>query len=112
MKKLEIIIRPEKVSLMKAILSEVRATGANFVSIQGYGSEQSEQYLYQGEQQYEQIYSKTKVEVVVADDKVEPIIEMVTRRISTGKIGDGKIFIYNVEDTVRIRTGERGLSSL
>ncbi|MDO4491685.1 MAG: P-II family nitrogen regulator [Lachnospiraceae bacterium] len=112
MKKLEIIIRPEKVSVMKAILSEARASGANFVSVQGYGSEQSEQYLYHGEQQYEQIYSKTKVEVVVPDEKVEPIIEMVTRRISTGKIGDGKIFIYNVEDTVKVRTGERGLSSL
>lgn len=112
MKKLEIIIRPEKVAVMKAILSETGASGATFSTVQGYGMEQSDQYLFNGEQMYEQIFSKTKIEVVVNDELVEPIIEKVEKRISSGKIGDGKIFIYPVEDAVRVRTGERGPSIL
>lgn len=109
MKKLEIIIRPEKAGIMKAILSEAGVSGAMFSTIQGYGAEQSNQYLFKGEQFYEQIFSKTKVDIVVNDDLVEPIIDMVEKRISTGKIGDGRIFISNIEEAVRIRTGERGL---
>ena len=112
MKKLEIIIRPEKVGILKAILSEGGATGAMFSGIQGYGSEHSEQYIYQGEQFFEQIYSKTKAEVVVKDELVERLIELIGQRISTGQIGDGRIFVYPVEEAVRIRTGERGISSL
>ena len=112
MKKLEIIIRPEKVGVMKAILSEIGASGASFIGVQGYGSETSEQYIYHGEQFFEQIFSKTKVEVIVKDELVDPIINLVVTRISTGKIGDGRIFVYNVEDAVRVRTGERVTSSL
>ena len=112
MKKIEIIIRPEKVGVMKAILSEIGATGAMFSGIQGYGTEHSEQYIYNGEQFFEQLYSKTKVEVVVKDELVEKLIDLVVTRISTGQIGDGRIFVYNVEEAVRVRTGERGVLSL
>ncbi|MDR3765902.1 MAG: P-II family nitrogen regulator [Butyricicoccus sp.] len=112
MKKIEIIIRPEKVGVMKAILSEIGATGAMFSGIQGYGTEHSEQYIYNGEQFFEQLYSKTKVEVVIKDELVEKLIDLVVTRISTGQIGDGRIFVYNVEEAVRVRTGERGVLSL
>lgn len=112
MKKIEVIMRPEKVGIMKAILSEIGATGAMFSSVQGYGSEHSEQYIYNGEQFYKQLFSKTKVEVVVKDELVEPLINLVVTRISSGKIGDGRIFVYNLEEAVRVRTGERGESSL
>lgn len=112
MKKIEIIIRPEKVGVMKAILSEIGATGAMFSGIQGYGTEHSEQYIYNGEQFFEQLYSKTKVEVVVKDELVEKLIDLVVTRISTGQIGDGRIFVCNVEEAVRVRTGERGVLSL
>lgn len=97
---------------MKAILSEIGATGAMFSGIQGYGTEHSEQYIYNGEQFFEQLYSKTKVEVVIKDELVEKLIDLVVTRISTGQIGDGRIFVYNVEEAVRVRTGERGVLSL
>lgn len=108
MKKLEIIIRPEKVGQMKIILSELGAQGAMFTSISGYGSQKSQQYVFRGKPYFEQIFLKTKVETVVTDEMAEKIIERVLKDIPTGEIGDGKIFIYDVADVVRIRTGERG----
>ncbi len=112
MKKLEIVIRPEKVALMKSILSEVGAQGAMFTSVSGYGKQKSQQYVFRGKAYYEQIFLKTKVETVVSEEVAETLIERVLREMPTGEIGDGKIFVYEVGDIIRIRTGEHGEAAL
>lgn len=108
MKKLEIVIRPEKVAQMKIILSETGARGAMFTSISGYGAQRSEQYVFRGKPYFEQIFLKTKVETYVTDEVAEEIIDRILKEIPTGEIGDGKIFISEVSEVIRIRTGERG----
>lgn len=112
MKKLEIVIRPEKVALMKTILSEVGAHGAMFSSVSGYGKQKSQQYVFRGKPYYEQIFLKTKVETIVSEEVADKLIERVLKEMPTGEIGDGKIFIYDVGDIIRIRTGEHGIDAL
>lgn len=112
MQKLEIIVRPEKVPLMKALLKECNANGAMFTSISGYGNQRSKQYTFGSQKYFEQIFPKTKVETVVPDDIAEQLIKRILEEIPSGEIGDGKIFIYDVKDSIRIRTGEHGEQAL
>lgn len=112
MKKLEIVIRPEKTAQMKTILSECGATGAMFSSISGYGNQKSAQYIYRGKPYHEQIFLKTKVETVVSEEVADKIIDRVLKELPSGEIGDGKIFVYDVDNIIRIRTGEKGPSAL
>lgn len=112
MKKLEIVIKPEKVGLMKAILSECDAKGAMFSRISGYGNQKSKQYEYKGVSYFETIFTKTKVETVVDDETAEKLIARVLEEIPTGDIGDGKIFVFDVAEVIRIRTGEKGPMAL
>lgn len=112
MKKLEFVIRPEKIALMKTILSECGAHGAMFTSVSGYGNQKSEQYVYRGKPYFEQIFLKTKVETIVSEETADKIITRVLREMPTGEIGDGKIFIQPIEEVIRIRTGERGMDAL
>lgn len=112
MKRVESIIRLEKLHTMKVILSELGVTGATFSPVFGYSRQEKNQYLFNGEEQYEQLFSSISVQAVVEDDLVEPMIEMVTTRIASGNVGDGKIFVSNVEEAVRVRTGERGVTAL
>ena len=112
MKKLEMIIRPEKQDDLKAILDECKATGVMVTNIMGYGTQKGFKRIYRGNEYFVNLLPKVKVETVVADDLAETLIDRVTKEISTGNIGDGKIFIYEVEDAVRIRTGERGDTAL
>ena len=106
MKKVEVIIRPEKLDDMKEILDECSTTGAMVSNIMGYGNQP-----HNGDY-FVNLLPKLKVETVVSDDVCEKLIAMVTERIPTGSYGDGKIFVYNIEDAVRIRTGERGDDAL
>ena len=112
MKKLEMIIRPEKLDDLKSILDESHATGVMVTNIMGYGTQKGFKRIYRGNEYFVNLLPKVKVETVVADDLAEAIIDKVTKEISTGNIGDGKIFIYDVQDAVRIRTGERGDTAL
>lgn len=112
MKKLEMIIRPEKLDDLKTILDECKATGVMVTNIMGYGTQKGFKRIYRGNEYFVNLLPKVKVETVVADDLAETLIDRVTKEISTGNIGDGKIFIYEVEDAVRIRTGERGDTAL
>lgn len=108
MKKLEIIIKPEKLDDLKVILDDCQANGVMITNIMGYGTQKGFKRIYRGNEYFVNLLPKVKVETVVADDLAEVIIEKVEKEIATGNIGDGKIFIYNVEDAVRVRTGERG----
>lgn len=112
MKKLEMIIKPEKLDDLKAILDESQAKGVMVTNIMGYGTQKGFKRIYRGNEYFVNLLPKVKVETVVPDELAEVLIDKVTKEISTGNIGDGKIFIYDVEDAVRIRTGERGDAAL
>lgn len=112
MKKLEIIIKPEKLDDLKQILDENQANGIMITNIMGYGAQKGFKRIYRGNEYFVNLLPKVKVETVVPDETAEQIIELVTKEISTGNIGDGKIFVYNVEDAIRVRTGERGSEAL
>jgi nitrogen regulatory protein P-II 1 len=112
MKKLEIIIKPEKLDDLKNILDESKANGIMITNIMGYGNQKGYKQIYRGTEYSVNLLPKIKVETVVATEISEKIVERVLKEINTGNYGDGKIFIYDIEDVVRIRTGERGHSAL
>jgi nitrogen regulatory protein P-II 1 len=112
MKKLEIVIRPEKLEDLKLILNENNAQGMMITNIMGYGKQKGYVQFFRGTKSEVNLLPKIKVETIVPDERVEAIIAQVLDKIKTGNYGDGKIFIYEVEDAVRIRTGERGLEAL
>ena len=106
MKKLEIVTRPEKLEDLRKILEEFGVTGLNIFHMEGYGNQKGYKQIYRGTEYSINLLPKVKVETVVADEKADLIIDDIVKEISTGNYGDGKIFIYDVEDAVRIRTGE------
>ena len=112
MKKLEIIIKPETLEDLKAVLEEANVNGLNIANIMGYGNQKGYKTTYRGSEYVVNLIPKVKIETIAADDVADKIIFKVCERISTGKIGDGKIFVYDVADVVRIRTGERGETAL
>lgn len=112
MKKLEIIIRPEKMAQMRLLLNECNAKGAMFTRISGYGNQRSKEFVYHGVSYFEDIFQKTKVETVMEDDAAEQLIKRVLEEFSTGEVGDGKIFVSDIQEVIRVRTGERGLQAL
>lgn len=112
MKKLEMVIKPEKLESLKAILDDSRASGVMITNIMGYGNQKGYTRMYRGTTYAVNLLPKVKVETVVADEAAEDIIARVVKEITTGNYGDGKIFIYDVLDAVRIRTGERGADAL
>lgn len=112
MKKLEIIIKPEKLEDLKAILDESEVNGLNIVNIMGYGNQKGVVKKYRGAEYRVNLLPKIKVETVVTEEKAEALVDKIVKEINTGNYGDGKIFVYEVEDAVRIRTGERGEQAL
>ncbi len=112
MKKLEIVIRPERLEDLKSILNDCNAQGLMITNIMGYGKQKGYVQIYRGTETYVNLLPKVKVETVVSADIAEVIIERVLKEINTGNYGDGKIFVYEVEDVVKIRTGERGQDAL
>ena len=106
MKKLEIIIQPEKLEALKAILDASNVSGIMISNIMGYGNQKGHKHFYRGAEYSVNLLPKIKVETVVEPEVAEPLIR------KTGAYGDGKIFVYEVQDAVRIRTGERGSAAL
>jgi nitrogen regulatory protein P-II 1 len=112
MKKLEIIIKPERLEDLKKILNDNNANGVMISNIMGYGKQKGYKNIYRGTEYSVNLLPKVKVETVVPTEVAEVIIDNVLKEINTGNYGDGKIFIYDVDDVVRIRTGERGHDAL
>lgn len=112
MKKLEIIIKPEKLEDLKVILESRKANGIMISNIMGYGNQKGYKQMYRGTEYTVNLLPKVKVETVVPEEAASDIIEHVVKEINTGNYGDGKIFVYDVQDAVRIRTGERGEGAL
>ena len=108
MKKLEIIIRPEKLENLKAILEGCRVNGIMISNVMGYGNQKGYTQMYRGTKYNVNLLPKVKVETVIPKELADPIIDAVVDEINTGNYGDGKIFVYDVQDAIRIRTGEHG----
>ena len=112
MKKLEIVIQPEKLEDLKGILDDCQANGLMITNIMGYGNQKGHKKIYRGAEYSVNLLPKIKVETVVDPEVAEPLIQKIVEEIKTGAYGDGKIFVYEVQDAVRIRTGERGSAAL
>ncbi|HCM24553.1 MAG TPA: transcriptional regulator [Ruminococcaceae bacterium] len=116
MKEMVLIIRPEMLEELKSILDEIHCGGMTISSVMGCGTQKG--VVENGVNQIKgfkttiNLLPKIRVEVVVEDNSVENIITSVRERVATGRVGDGKIFIRNIEDAIRIRTGERGNKAL
>ena len=108
MKKIEAIVKPFKLDDVKEALGEVGIEGMTVIEVKGFGRQKGHTEIYRGSEYTVDFLPKIKVEIVVADDRVEAAIKAISKAAKTGKIGDGKIFISPVEETIRIRTDERG----
>ena len=108
MKKIEAIIKPFKLDDVKEALQEIGLQGMTVTEVKGYGRQKGHTELYRGAEYVVDFLPKLKIEVVLADDQVDAAIEAIQRAAKTGKIGDGKIFVLDVHNVVRIRTGETG----
>ncbi|MEZ5691091.1 MAG: P-II family nitrogen regulator [Rickettsiales bacterium] len=112
MKKIEAIIKPFKLDDVKDALQEVGLQGITVSEARGFGRQKGHTELYRGAEYVVDFLPKVKIEVVVEDSMVEKTIDAITNAAHTGRIGDGKIFIIPIEDAIRIRTGERGDSTI
>lgn len=106
MKKIEAIIKPFKLDDVREALSDLGITGMTVTEVRGFGRQKGHTELYRGAEYMVDFLPKVKMEIVVPDDLLEPCLDTIIETAQTGKIGDGKIFVYEVERVVRIRTGE------
>lgn len=112
MKKIEAVIKPFKLDDVKEALSEVGIFGMTVTEVNGYGRQKGHKEIYRGAEYVVDFVPKIKLEIVVADDRADETIETVRNAANTGKIGDGKIFVLNVEKAIRVRTGETDTDAL
>lgn len=112
MKKIEAIVKPFKLDDVIDALNEVGVEGVSVSEIRGFGRQKGRSEIYKGAEYVVDFLPKMKIEVVVSDDLEEPAVEAIRAAAHTGRIGDGKIFVFNVEKAVRIRTGEMDESAL
>ena len=112
MKLLTAIIKPFKLEDVRDALSEVGVKGLTVTEVKGFGRQKGHTELYRGAEYVVDFLPKTKVEVAITDEQLDEAIEAITKAANTGKIGDGKIFVYSLEQAIRIRTGETGGEAL
>jgi nitrogen regulatory protein P-II 2 len=112
MKLIIAIIKPFKLDDAREALSEVGVTGMTVTETKGFGRQKGHSELYRGAEYVVDFLPKVKLEVAVADDKVEEVVSTITKAANSGKIGDGKIFVIGLEEVIRIRTGETGNEAL
>lgn len=108
MKKIEAIIRPERLEAVKAVLNEHNAKGLTITQVMGCGNQKGKLSTYRGSVVDLTLLPKIKIEVVCADGSAAELIRLISETAKTGAIGDGKIFVFNAENVIRIRTGESG----
>ncbi len=112
MKLVSAVIKPFKLDDVRKGLSEIGIQGMTLTEIKGFGRQKGHTELYRGAEYVIDFLPKVKIEVAVNDDQVDAVIEAITKFAGTGKIGDGKIFVYELEQIVRIRTGETGSDAI
>ena len=112
MKMIVAIIRPSKIDQVRAALTEIGVQGMTCSEVSGFGRQKGHTEIYRGAEYAINFVPKTKLEVVVTDDQLDTAVETIKESVNTGKIGDGKIFVLEVAEAVRIRTSETGAESL
>jgi nitrogen regulatory protein P-II 1 len=112
MKKIEAIIKPFKLDEVKEALQEIGVQGLSVIEVKGFGRQKGHTELYRGAEYVVDFLPKVKIEVVLADDQVETAVDAIVSAAKTDKIGDGKIFISDIAQAIRIRTGEEGDDAL
>ena len=112
MKKIEAIIKPFKLDEVKHALTKIGVQGMTATEVKGFGRQKGHTEIYRGAEYKIDFLAKVKIELIVADELVNQVIDTIERTAKTGKIGDGKIFIMPVEEVIRIRTGERGKDAI
>ena len=112
MKLVSAVIKPFKLDDVRQGLSEIGIKGMTVTETMGFGRQKGHTELYRGAEYVVDFLPKVKVEVAVSDEQVNAVIEAITKSANTGKIGDGKIFVYDLEQVVRIRTGETGSDAI
>lgn len=108
MKKIDAIIKPFKLEEVKNALHDIGVQGMTVIEVKGFGRQKGVVEVYRGAEYHIQFIPKVKLELIVNDDIVEKVVKVIQETAQTGEIGDGKIFVIPVEETVRIRTGEKG----
>jgi nitrogen regulatory protein PII len=108
MKMVEAIVKPFKLDEVKEALTKAGVQGMTVEEVKGFGRQKGHTELYRGAEYSVDFLPKVKIQVLVADDSAAKVVEAITNSAKTGKIGDGKIFVTNIEEVIRIRTGEKG----
>ncbi len=106
------IVKPFKIDDIREALLAIGVEGLTITEVKGFGRQKGHTEIYRGAEYEMQFLPKLKVEVAVADDQAETVVDALQRSASTGRIGDGKIFVFDVSEAVRIRTGETGMAAL
>ena len=112
MKLVTAILKPFKLDDVREALSDVAVTGVTVTEVKGFGRQKGHTELYRGAEYVVDFLPKIKLEVAVDNDKLDEVVEAISKAANTGKIGDGKIFVSNLEQVIRIRTGETGAEAL
>jgi nitrogen regulatory protein P-II 1 len=112
MKKIEAIVKPFKLDDVKSALGELGVEGMTVSEVKGFGRQKGHTEIYRGSEYTVDFLPKVKIELVLPDDQVSLAVNAIIKAAQTGKIGDGKVFISDVEDAIRIRTGERGQNAV
>ena len=112
MRKIEAIVKPFKIEEVKNALNEMGITGMTVLEVKGFGRQKGHTEIYRGAEYEVDFLPKVKVEIAVPAESVAAVMERILTASLTGRIGDGKIFVYDLEEVVRIRTGERGREAL
>jgi nitrogen regulatory protein P-II 2 len=112
MKLVTAIIKPFKLDDVRESLSEIGVQGITVTEVKGFGRQKGHTELYRGAEYVVDFLPKVKIDVAIADDQLDRVIEAITKAANTGKIGDGKIFVVNLEQAIRIRTGETGTAAV
>lgn len=108
MKKIEAIIKPFKLDDVKQALNDIGLQGMTVTEVKGYGRQKGHKEIYRGAEYMVDFIPKIKIEIVVPSERLEEALETIRKAASTGKIGDGKIFVMSLEEVIRVRTGETG----
>lgn len=112
MKKIEAIIKPFKLDDVKEALNEIGIQGMTISEVKGYGRQKGHKEIYRGAEYVVDFIPKIKIEVVVPADLADKTVEKIQQAANTGKLGDGKIFVFSIEEAIRVRTGERGKDAI
>ncbi len=112
MKKLEAVIQPFKLEEVKEALKGIGVDGMTVTEVRGHGRQKGHTEVYRGQEYKVDLLAKIKVEIVIPTERLEEVIDTLMKAARTGKIGDGKIFVYDVAEVIRIRNGDRGSSAI